>query len=115
MCAGFSEHLHLNNHFVLSPSIAVMLGIPATNYLLGIKIESFTTLEMNFIQTNSSLSVYGSLVYKVRVSKVSKKIIPFHVRLFSIGNSKPVIPGTRITARTTALGSIEGATAQKRS
>ena len=49
VCAGFSEHPHLNNHFVLSPSIAVMLGIPATNYLLGIKIESFTTLEMSFI------------------------------------------------------------------
>ena len=89
VCAGFSEHPHLNNHFVLSPSIAVMLGIPATNYLLGIKIESFTTLEMSFIQTNSSLSVYGSLVYEVKVGKV----IPFHVRLFSIGDSKPVIPG----------------------
>ena len=49
VCAGFSEHPHLNNRFVLSPSIAVMLAIPATNYLLGIKIESFTTSEMNFI------------------------------------------------------------------
>ena len=93
VCAGFSEHPHLNNRFVLSPSIAVMLAIPATNYLLGIKIESFTTLEMSFIQTSSSLSVYGTLVYKVRVSKVCKWIIPFHVRLFSIGDSKPVIPG----------------------
>ena len=48
---------------------------------------------MSFIQTNSSLSVYGSLVYEVKVSKNCKWIIPFHVRLFSIGDSKTVIPG----------------------